>query len=175
LQTVNLVCHCPDFGTLAFKRDFVFSEQTSETTAGDPDPQSHPFVEVTVPELIQLNKLDSIEIDSDLTLSMDDARSAFAADAELRLFCIGDGATEQFPQTLANLLQIRVVAFTDARLAFKVEVIEGAEISGRPALSKRIVVTPRFSTSFFEFNNFEQMVTEDAAKTGRLVRLPRRS
>jgi hypothetical protein len=76
---------------------------------------------------------------------------------------------------LANLLQIKVVAFTDARIAFKVEVIEGAEISGRPALSKRVVVTPRFGTSFFDFSNFEQMVTEDAAKTGRLVRLPRRS
>ena len=175
LQTVNLVCHCPDFNTLAFKRDFVFSEETGETTVGDPDPQNGPFVEVTVNELIQLNELDSIEVDGDLTLSMDDARSAFAADAELRLYCIGGGASENIPQTLANLLQIKVVAFTDARIKFRVEVIEGAEIFSRPALSKRVVVTPRFGTASFVFNNFEQMVTEDAARTGRLVRLPRRS
>jgi len=42
-------------------------------------------------------------------------------------------------------------------------------------ISKRILAQPRFTTGApFVFNNFEQMVTEDAAKTGRIVVLPRR-
>ena len=86
------------------------------------------------------------------------------------MFCIGDGASEQMAQTLANLLQVKVLAFTDARIEFRVEVLEGAddrqqscalETDSRSRLAS--APTP------FVFNNFEQMVTEDAAKTGRLV------
>ena len=116
-----------------------------------------------------------MEVDGDLTLSMDDVRSGLAPDAEVRLYCIGEGASENFVQALANLLQVKVIAFTDARIEFRVEVIEGAEIFNRPALSKRVVVTPRLGSATFVFNNFEQMVTEDAAKTGRVVALPRLS
>jgi len=159
------------------QRYLVFSQQSGVTTSGDPEPQNGPFAEVTVAELIQLNELDSIEVENGLTLAMNDVRSAFAADAEVRLYCIGDGgASEQVPQTLANLLQVKVIAFTDARIEFRVEVIEGAEVGNKPALSKRILATPRFTGgSPFVFNNFEQMVTEDAAKTGKLIVLPRRS
>lgn len=175
IQTVNLICHCPDFQTLAFRRDFVFSEQTGETTVAGPDPQQGPFAEVSSLELMQLLELGSIEIEGDITLSLDDVRPAFASDAELRLYCIGDKATENFAQELANLFQVKVIAFTDARIEFRVEVIEGEEVFNKPALSKRVVATPRFGTAAFVFNNFEEMVTEDAAKTGRIVRLPRRT
>ncbi|MET0500342.1 MAG: hypothetical protein ABW172_02340 [Candidatus Binatia bacterium] len=173
IQTVNLVCFCPDYVTLTFRRDYVFSEQTGETTAGGPYPNIREFAEVHVNELIKLQSLGSIEVEGDLTLTMDDIRSAFARDAELRLYCVGDKATEAIAQALANLLQVKVIAFTDARIEFRVEVIEGAEVSNRPVLSKRIVATPAFGTASFVFNNFEQMVTEDAAKTGKIVRLPR--
>lgn len=176
LRTLNIICHCPDFNTLVFQQDFVFSEATGITTGVAPDPQNPTFAEVSIQELIQLHELGSIELDDNLILAMDDVASAFAEDAELRLFCIGEsGASEQVAQTLANLLQVKVLAFTDARIAFKVEVLEGAEVGNKPALSKRILATPRFGTQSFVFNNFEQMVTEDAAKTGRIIALPRRS
>jgi hypothetical protein len=174
LQTLNLICHCPDFITLVFERDFVFSEQSGVTTIADPDPQTGPFEEVSVTELIELSEQGSVEVDSGLIMTMNDVRAAFAKDAELRLFCMGDGATENIAQTLANLLQVKVIAFTDARLKFSVEVLEGAEVNGKPALSKRISASPRFSGgSPYLFNNFEQMVTEDAAKTGKLVVRPK--
>ena len=69
-----------------------------------------------------------------------------------------------------------MIGFADVRIEFRVEVIEGAEVNNRPALSKLILVTSRFSSGPpFVFNNFEQMVAEDAAKTGKLVAMPRRS
>ena len=147
------------------------------TTISDPDPQDGPFGEVTVAELIQLNESGSVEIANGLIMSIPDIQAAFATDAELRLFCIGEsGASEQLAQTLANLLQVKIIAFTDARIEFRVEVLEGAEVNNKPVLSKRILATPRFSDgSPFVFNNFEQMVTEDAAKTGKFIVLPRRS
>ena len=118
----------------------------------------------------------SVEVDGGLTVTMEEVRAAFAANAEMRLFCIGpSGATEQFAQALANLLQVKVIAFTDARIEFRAEVLEGASVGNRPVISKRILAQPRFTTGApFVFNNFEQMVTEDAAKTGRIVALPRR-
>jgi len=176
VQTLNLVCHCPDFLTLAFQRDFVFSELTGETTIQPPDPQNAPFKEVTIPELVQLNEEGAVEVDGGLIVTMEEVRAAFAANAEMRLFCIGpSGATEQFAQALANLLQVKVIAFTDARIEFRAEVLEGASVGNRPVISKRILAQPRFTTGApFVFNNFEQMVTEDAAKTGRIVALPRR-
>jgi hypothetical protein len=176
VQTLNMVCHCPDHLTLAFQRDFVFSEQSGVTTIGPPDPQDGPFTEVTITELMQLNELDSIDGDAGLIIGLADVRAAFTANAELRLFCIGRGANEQIVQTLANLLQVKIIAFTDAIIAFRVEVLEGATVGNRPTLSKRILATPRFSSGApFVYNNFEQMVTEDAAKTGKLTILPRRS
>ena len=128
-KTVNLVCYCPDFNTLAFKRDFVHSQQTGKTVIGNPDSASGPFAEVTVEELIQLNEQGSMEVQGGLTLSMDDVRSGLASDAEVRLYCIGEGASENIAHALANLLQVKVIAFTDAHIDFRVEVIEGAEIS----------------------------------------------
>jgi len=108
-----------------------------------------------------------------LTLPITDVRAAFAPGAELRLFCICDTASEELAQALANLLQVKVIAFTDARIEFRVEIIEGAEVFGKPTLSKRVVVTPSGGEAVYVYNNFEQMVTEDAAKTGKIIRLPR--
>ena len=172
-QTVNLVCFSPDGQTLAFKRDFVFSEQTGVTTAADPDSDLGEFEEVTVSELIKLNDEGSFEVSGGLTLPITDVRAAFAPGAELRLFCICDTASEELAQALANLLQVKVIAFTDARIEFRVEIIEGAEVFGKPTLSKRVVVTPSGGEAVYVYNNFEQMVTEDAAKTGKIIRLPR--
>jgi hypothetical protein len=170
IHTLNVVCHSPDFQALVFKRDFIFSESTGKTKAADPDPQAKPFTDVSTIDLIKLASMDSLDTDDGLQLKMDDVRASFAQDAELRLFCIGDGATESLAQALANLFQVKVVSFTDAKIKFRVEVIEGAE----PALTKKILVTPRLSTNPFEFDFFDQMVTEDAAKTGKFIVSPRR-
>jgi hypothetical protein len=43
IRTVNLVCFCPDYVTLTFRRDYVFSQQTGETTAGGPPPNIGEF------------------------------------------------------------------------------------------------------------------------------------
>ena len=172
-QAVNLVCFCPDGETLAFKRDFVFSEQAGVTTPGDPDPDLGEFEEVTTAKLMKLNDEGSFETPDGIMVSINDVRAALAPGAELRLFCIGDGASENLAQALANLLQVKVIAFTDARIEFRVEVIEGAEVFNEPALSKRVVVTPLPGQAVYVYNNFEQMVTEDAAKTGKIIRLPR--
>lgn len=176
VQTLNIICHCPDHFTLAFQLDFVFSEATGLTTATIADPNDTSYGHVSVAQLIQLNERGSIELGSDLVLSMDDVRSAFTKDAEIRLFCIGrDGANEEFAQTLANLMQVKVVACTDAAIQFKVELIEGADEGNRPALVKQILATPRFSSQPFVYDNFGQMLTDDAAKAGRIVALPRRA
>ena len=108
-------------------------------------------------------------------MEMSKVRAAFTADAELRLFAIGGGASEQVAQALANLLQVKVVAFTDARIQFRIEVIAETGPDDKPVLSKRILATPRFSSGPpFVFNNFDEMVSADAAKTGRLEVQPRR-
>ena len=138
-----------------------------------PDPDLSTFAEVTVAKLINLSDEGSFETSDGVTLSISDIRAAFAPGAELRLFGIGNGFSENIAQALANLLQVKVIAFTDARIEFRVEVIEGAEVFGKPALSKRVVVTPRPGEAVYVYNNFEQMVTEDAAKTGKIIRLPR--
>jgi hypothetical protein len=175
VQTLNLACHCPEYLLLAFKRDFVFSEQTGKTTPADPDPHAGLLEEVTVSELIQLNEKGSFEIEEGMVVQISKVRAAFAADAEIRLFAIGGGASEQFAQALANLLQVKVLAFTDGRIQFRIEVIANADPDGKPVLAKRILVTPRFSSGPpFVFNNFEQMVSEDAAKTGKVIALPQR-
>jgi polyhydroxyalkanoate synthesis regulator phasin len=174
VQILNLICHCPDFQTLVFRRDFIFSELTGETKAVDPDPQSPAFNEVTSLELMQLSTMETLAVSGELQMKLEDVRTTFAADAEVRLFCIGDKATESLAQTLSNLFQVKVLSFTDARIEFRVEIIEGAEVFNQPALTKKIVATPQFSTVPFVFDNFEQMVTEDAAKTGRFISHPRR-
>jgi hypothetical protein len=173
IHSLNIVCHSPDFQTLVFKRDFIFSESTGETKVADPDPQAKPFSDVNMSDLINLASMESLETGEGL-IKMEDVRSSFAQDAELRLFCIGNGATESLAQGLANLFQVKVVSFTDATIKFRVEVIEGTEVSNVPALTKKILVRPRFGTALFEFDFFDQMITEDAAKTGRFMAYPRR-
>jgi hypothetical protein len=170
VQTLNLICHCPDYLTLVFRRDFIFSEQSGETKAADPDPQDDKFSEVTTSELIELNTMDTIILPNELPIKLDDVRAAFAADGELRLYCMGDRAEESLAQALANLLQVRVISFTDSRIEFRTELIEGAE----PAMPVKILATPPFSPNPFVFENFEQMVKEDASKTGRFIAYPRR-
>jgi hypothetical protein len=67
------------------------------------------------------------------------------------------------------------MSFTRARIEFRVEIIEGAEVSNQPAMTRKILVTPQFSTGDPSvFDNFEQMVSEDAARTGRFIAYPRR-
>jgi hypothetical protein len=169
IRIINLVCYAPDHNTLAFERDFNFSEQTGETNAADANPQADVYHDVNSVELIQLSTMDSVEIAGNIQIKFDEVRGTFSEGAELRLFCIGDsGASESLAQSLANLFQIKVVSFTDARIKFQVEESGGA-------LTKKILATPRFSTSApFVFDNFAQMVSEDAAKTGRFVANPRR-
>src|SRR4029079_17686044 len=40
VQTLNIVGHSPNYLTLAFERDFQFSELTGVTTIGPPDPDA---------------------------------------------------------------------------------------------------------------------------------------
>jgi len=168
---VNIICYAPDPERLSFDRTFTFVEETGELRIEPPEPNQTPFTEITWQQMIELTEMESIDL-SGITVPLSRIRDSFTSDAEMRLWVMPDGATEMIAQTLANLFQVKVVAFTPSKIAFKAEVINIG--TTRPTITKQIEATPKFSTNPFTFDNFEQMVTEDAAKTGRIVRLPQR-
>src|SRR5262249_14922712 len=115
IKTLSLVGYAPVNNYFSFNYPQVFDKDLStwlplEDAAAD----DIPFRSIRMPDLLQATAAETLPPLPDFPkVELSDVRNAFAANAQLRIFNVGNQFTEEFIQVIANFLQVQTVAFTD--------------------------------------------------------------
>ena len=141
MKTLNIVAHAIGMGELAFSAiDFIFikSLETIESSTLDLD-EIDPLSRMSLTELLALTGDTSINTLSG-SVKLADVRKAFAADAEVHVFNLGNPLLPEYLQALSNAFQTRVSGFIQKPVRVTAEVIAITEEASERILSKKIDV-----------------------------------
>jgi hypothetical protein len=115
IKTLSLVGYAPVNSYFSFNYPQVFEKDldtwlpVENAVAGD-----IPFRSIRMTDLVQATAVETLPPLPDFPkVDLSDVRKAFAANAQLRIFNLGNQFTEEFIQVIANFLQVQTVAFTE--------------------------------------------------------------